>query len=42
MLHQIAKIMRAKRMEHGALVLASPEVRFSLDNDAQDPIDVGE
>jgi exosome complex exonuclease DIS3/RRP44 len=41
LLNSIAKKLRAKRMANGALVLASPEVRFSLDNDAQDPVDVG-
>ncbi|KAJ3075851.1 hypothetical protein HDU99_001459 [Rhizoclosmatium hyalinum] len=40
MLNKIAKKLRAQRMANGALVLASPEVRFSLDNDAQDPVDV--
>ncbi|KAJ3333091.1 exosome catalytic subunit dis3 [Blyttiomyces sp. JEL0837] len=40
LLNKIAKQLRQKRMQNGALVLASPEVRFSLDNDAQDPIDV--
>ncbi|KAJ3385059.1 hypothetical protein HDU84_002473 [Entophlyctis sp. JEL0112] len=40
LLNSIAKKLRAKRMANGALVLASPEVRFSLDNDAQDPVDV--
>ncbi|KAI8840365.1 hypothetical protein BJ741DRAFT_641874 [Chytriomyces cf. hyalinus JEL632] len=40
LLNSIAKKLRAKRMANGALVLASPEVRFSLDNDAQDPLDV--
>ncbi|KAJ3068868.1 hypothetical protein HDU98_008029 [Podochytrium sp. JEL0797] len=40
MLNSIAKKLRAQRMANGALVLASPEVRFSLDNDAQDPVDV--
>ncbi|KAJ3216693.1 exosome catalytic subunit dis3 [Dinochytrium kinnereticum] len=39
-LNLIAKKLRAKRMEKGALVLASPEVRFNLDNDAQDPVDL--
>lgn len=39
-LNMIAKKLRAKRMLNGALVLASPEVRFNLDNDAQDPVDV--
>ncbi|KAJ1557177.1 hypothetical protein HK405_000636, partial [Cladochytrium tenue] len=40
LLNKIAKKLRARRMENGALVLASPEVRFSLDRDAQDPVDV--
>ncbi|KAI9354526.1 hypothetical protein DFJ73DRAFT_624014 [Zopfochytrium polystomum] len=40
LLNKIAKQLRARRMEAGALVLASPEVRFNLDNDAQDPVDV--
>ncbi|ORY48228.1 RNB-domain-containing protein [Rhizoclosmatium globosum] len=35
MLNKIAKKLRAQRMANGALVLASPEVRFSLDNDAK-------
>ncbi|KAI8844251.1 hypothetical protein BC829DRAFT_363903 [Chytridium lagenaria] len=39
-LNTIAKKLRAKRMLNGALVLASPEVRFNLDNDAQDPVDL--
>jgi exosome complex exonuclease DIS3/RRP44 len=39
-LNVLAKKLRAKRMEAGALTLASPEVRFSLENDSQDPVDV--
>ncbi|KAJ3105535.1 aconitate hydratase [Phlyctochytrium planicorne] len=39
-LNRLAKKLRAKRLVHGALVLASPEVRFNLDNDAQDPVDL--
>ena len=39
-LNQIAKILRKKRFEAGALSLASPEVRFKLENDSQDPVDV--
>lgn len=39
-LNMIAKKLRAKRMEAGALVLASPEVRFRMENDGQDPVDV--
>ncbi|KAI9193160.1 uncharacterized protein BJ171DRAFT_431682 [Polychytrium aggregatum] len=39
-LNQIAKKMRKKRMDRGALTLASPEVKFHLENDSQDPVDV--
>ncbi|KAJ1984510.1 exosome catalytic subunit dis3 [Dimargaris verticillata] len=39
-LNQLAKKLRARRMHNGALTLASPEVRFSLENDSQDPVDV--
>ncbi|KAI8868688.1 exosome complex exonuclease RRP44-like protein [Ramicandelaber brevisporus] len=39
-LNRIAKVLRAKRIANGALTLASPEVRFNLENDSQDPVDV--
>lgn len=39
-LNKFAKILRQKRMEAGALTLSSPEVRFNLENDSQDPVDV--
>ncbi|RGB37777.1 exosome complex exonuclease RRP44-like protein [Rhizophagus diaphanus] len=39
-LNDLAKKLRARRMERGALTLASPEVRYKLDFDSQDPIDV--
>ncbi|KAJ3397145.1 exosome catalytic subunit dis3 [Lobulomyces angularis] len=39
-LNMLAKKLRKKRMDKGALVLASPEVRFNLENDSQDPVDV--
>ncbi|CEP19826.1 hypothetical protein [Parasitella parasitica] len=39
-LNKFAKILRQKRMENGALTLSSPEVRFNLENDSQDPVDV--
>src|SRR5436190_4607993 len=39
-LNEIAKKLRARRIERGALTLASPEVRFQLDFDSQDPVDV--
>ncbi|KAI8050851.1 hypothetical protein BDF22DRAFT_693710 [Syncephalis plumigaleata] len=40
LLNELAKKLRAKRIERGALTLASPEVRFQLENDSQDPVDV--
>ncbi|KAJ2124004.1 exosome catalytic subunit dis3 [Coemansia sp. RSA 720] len=39
-LNMLAKKLRARRMEAGALTLSSPEVRFRLENDSQDPVDV--
>lgn len=39
-LHVIAKHLKKKRMEAGALTLASPEVRFVLDAETQNPLDV--
>lgn len=32
--------MRAERIQNGALTLASKEIRFSLDSETHDPIDV--
>lgn len=40
-LSQLAKKLNLKRVERGALTLQSPEVKFKLENDSQDPIDVG-
>jgi exosome complex exonuclease DIS3/RRP44 len=39
-LNTLAKQLRQKRMDAGALTLASPEVRFRMENDSQDPVDV--
>jgi exosome complex exonuclease DIS3/RRP44 len=39
-LNTLAKKLRKKRMDAGALTLASPEVRFRMENDSQDPVDV--
>ncbi|XP_076634514.1 exosome complex exonuclease RRP44-like protein Dis3 [Colletes latitarsis] len=39
-LNALAKILKRKRLENGALVLASPEIRFQVDNETHDPIDV--
>ena len=40
-LNKIAKILRKKRTEGGALSLASPEVKFEIDTETHDPLDVG-
>ncbi|KAJ2391829.1 exosome catalytic subunit dis3, partial [Coemansia sp. RSA 2603] len=40
MLNMLAKKLRRRRTEAGALTLSSPEVRFRLENDSQDPVDV--
>ncbi|CAO3599246.1 unnamed protein product [Absidia cylindrospora] len=40
MLNKFAKKFRSERMARGALKLSSPEVRFHLENDSQDPVDV--
>jgi len=39
-LNCLAKILKQKRLDKGALVLASTEVRFSIDSESHDPIDV--
>ncbi|KAK9765188.1 exosome catalytic subunit dis3 [Basidiobolus ranarum] len=39
-LNNLAKKLRQSRVNQGALTLASPEVRFNLENDSQDPVDV--
>ena len=40
-LNELAKKLHKKRIERGALTLASPEVQFQLENDSQDPVDIG-
>ncbi|GBG24612.1 Exosome complex exonuclease DIS3 [Hondaea fermentalgiana] len=40
MLNRIARVLRQRRIDAGALSLASQEVRFKLDNDSHDPTDV--
>ena len=40
-LNALAKALRRKRVSKGALTLASPEVRFQLDTETHNPIDVG-
>ncbi|KZC14228.1 PREDICTED: exosome complex exonuclease RRP44 [Dufourea novaeangliae] len=39
-LNNLAKKLKKKRLENGALVLASPEIRFRVDDETHDPIDV--
>eukprot|EP00042_Codosiga_hollandica_P046300 m.485558 g.485558 ORF g.485558 m.485558 type:complete len:1099 (+) comp57208_c0_seq10:182-3478(+) len=39
-LNSLAKILHTQRLEAGALMLASSEVRFSMEGDTKDPIDV--
>ncbi|TYZ66284.1 hypothetical protein PybrP1_006340 [[Pythium] brassicae (nom. inval.)] len=39
-LNAVATRLRAKRIDAGALTLASPEVRFVLDTETQNPLDV--
>eukprot|EP00596_Hydrurales_sp_CCMP1899_P000286 CAMPEP_0119047596 /NCGR_PEP_ID=MMETSP1177-20130426/54054_1 /TAXON_ID=2985 /ORGANISM="Ochromonas sp, Strain CCMP1899" /LENGTH=969 /DNA_ID=CAMNT_0007022385 /DNA_START=511 /DNA_END=3419 /DNA_ORIENTATION=+ len=40
LLNKIARILRQRRIDEGALTLASPEVRFKLDSETQNPTDV--
>lgn len=39
-LNNLAKIIKRRRIDNGALVLASPEIRFQVDNETHDPIEV--
>ena len=39
-LNMLAKQLKIKRIEAGALTLASPEVRFTLETETQNPVDV--
>lgn len=36
----MAKILKKARAEAGALSLASPEVKFQMENSTQDPVDL--
>ncbi|CAG8593427.1 2917_t:CDS:2, partial [Racocetra fulgida] len=38
-LNQLAKQLHKRRIDRGAITLSSPEVRFQLDFDSQDPVD---
>jgi exosome complex exonuclease DIS3/RRP44 len=39
-LNKLAKLLKQKRIDNGALVLASPEIRFRVDSETHDPIEV--
>ncbi|XP_065222316.1 exosome complex exonuclease RRP44 [Planococcus citri] len=39
-LNKLAKILKRRRIDNGALVLASPEIRFYIDSETHDPIEV--
>lgn len=40
-MNALAKIMRQRRIERGALTLASAEVKFQIDTETHDPLDIG-
>jgi exosome complex exonuclease DIS3/RRP44 len=40
-INAIARVLRQQRAERGALQLASPEVKFEIDTETHDPLDVG-
>ncbi|XP_071510862.1 exosome complex exonuclease RRP44-like [Diadema antillarum] len=39
-LNRMAKILKQRRIDNGALTLASSEIRFSMDSETHDPIEV--
>ncbi|KAH8323642.1 hypothetical protein KR074_008256 [Drosophila pseudoananassae] len=39
-LNKLAKILKKRRMDNGALVLASPEIRFQVDSETHEPLEV--
>ncbi|XP_029458877.1 exosome complex exonuclease RRP44 [Rhinatrema bivittatum] len=39
-LNKLAKILKKRRIDKGALTLSSPEVRFHMDSETHDPIDL--
>ncbi|KAJ7944036.1 Exosome complex exonuclease [Quillaja saponaria] len=40
-MNTLAKIMRLRRIDRGALTLASAEVKFQIDTETHDPLDIG-
>lgn len=41
LMNKLAKKLRQRRFEGGALELASPEVKFEIDTETHNPLDVG-
>ncbi|KAL8189938.1 UNVERIFIED_CONTAM: exosome catalytic subunit dis3 [Gekko kuhli] len=39
-LNRLAKVLKKRRIDNGALTLSSPEVRFHMDSETHDPIDL--
>ncbi|XP_059621933.1 exosome complex exonuclease RRP44 [Phlebotomus argentipes] len=39
-LNKLAKILKRRRIDKGALILASPQIRFLVDSETHDPIEV--
>ena len=39
-LNKLAKILKQRRIDNGALTLASPEIRFEVDSETHDPVDL--
>ena len=39
-LNSLAKVLKKQRLDNGALTLASPEIRFEVDSETHDPIDL--
>ena len=39
-LNKLAKVLRQGRLDKGSIVLSSPEVRFKLEHETQDPVDL--
>ncbi|CAH1972586.1 unnamed protein product [Acanthoscelides obtectus] len=39
-LNMLAKILKKRRLENGALVLASPEVKIMMDSETMEPLDI--
>lgn len=40
-LYMMLQIMRERRIQRGALTLASAEVKFQIDTETHDPLDIG-